>query len=39
LAWTVEIAEGALKDLAKLDKPIAKRIFRVRVGNRRVVDR
>jgi mRNA interferase RelE/StbE len=28
LAWTVELADGALKDLAKLDKPIAKRILR-----------
>jgi mRNA interferase RelE/StbE len=26
LAWQVELTEGAKKDLARLDKPIAKRI-------------
>ena len=27
MAWTVEIDDGALKDLARLDKPIARRIL------------
>lgn len=26
MAWTIELADGAVKDLSKLDKPIAKRI-------------
>ena len=27
MTWTVEIDDGALKDLAKLDKAVARRIF------------
>ncbi|MCX6554204.1 MAG: type II toxin-antitoxin system RelE/ParE family toxin [Candidatus Aminicenantes bacterium] len=26
MAWSIEIVDGAKKDLAKLDKPVAKRI-------------
>lgn len=39
LAWRIEFDDAALKELAKLDKPMAWRILVLKVGNRREIYR